>query len=72
MVTQKQLQKLLPRFTIENHPFDLGYWTRIAGLPKPRNAERREGWEQADEELKWVEQGRSSSQPAVSQQEPSS
>lgn len=38
---------------VEADPYDIGYWSRIAGLPRPRRtAPTRAGWDQADGELK--------------------
>ena len=48
-----QLRRLLPQFEIDNHPFDLGYWTRRAGKPRPRQyGPAMDGWDTCDRELK--------------------
>ncbi len=37
---------------VENHPYDLGYWSRVAGLPRPlRAGQRRDGWDDANREI---------------------
>ena len=39
-------------YTVEAHPYDIGYFRRVAGESKPRSKEGREGWRTADEELR--------------------
>jgi hypothetical protein len=46
----KQLRAALPGVEIEDDPYDLGYWSRIAGGRRPRDARKAEGWDQADRE----------------------
>lgn len=51
-------QEKLPDVTVENHPYDIGYWACRAGLRIPRRlkvegsnlGEFRAGWSQADSE----------------------
>lgn len=45
------VQRLLPNVVVDDHPYDIGYWGRRAGLPKPSRGEKREGWEVADKEM---------------------
>lgn len=42
--------------TIEDHPYDVGYWARFNGQPKPTGTskkarEQRKGWNTCDREL---------------------
>lgn len=41
---------------VMDHPYDCGYWSRIAGLPRPAEAQAKCGWDQADGELADEEQ----------------
>lgn len=37
---------------VEDHPYDLGYWSRLAGDPRPVNdITAKLGWDEADREL---------------------
>lgn len=36
-------------------PFDVGYWKRINGEPRPSSKYERYGWDEADEELRGEE-----------------
>jgi hypothetical protein len=52
-MTLTQLRRALPRFDIEDHPYDIGYWLRIAGQRRPdRGTKQQQGWDRADHELK--------------------
>lgn len=52
-MTLAQLRRKLPQYEIEDHPYDVGYWLRVAGGPRPpATSERREGWDAANRELK--------------------
>lgn len=46
------LRSALPQFDIENEPYDVGYWLRVASSPRPRSNAQRDGWDVADRELK--------------------
>ncbi len=37
--------------SVKDHPFDVGYWSRVGGLARPRIREKREGWDTANAEL---------------------
>lgn len=48
----RPLRTTLKGITIENHPFDRGYWDRFNGAARPtRKSETREGWDTCDAEL---------------------
>lgn len=48
-MTLTELRKKLPQYEIENHPYDIGYWLRVADEPRPvRGAKRQQGWDDAD------------------------
>lgn len=52
-MTLTQLRRKLPQYAIEDHPFDIGYFLRVAGQPcPPKNTQRYAGWMQADKELR--------------------
>lgn len=42
----------IPRDEPENRAYYIGYWMRWAGHARPRDADRQEGWDQADQEAK--------------------
>lgn len=51
-MTLIQLRRALPQYEIEDHPYDIGYWLRIAGEPRPETGEKQQaGWDRADREL---------------------
>jgi len=52
-MTVEQLRKRLPHYEIQNHPYDIGYWSRVAGLDRPQQGTKQQaGWDRADRELK--------------------
>ena len=51
MTDLKELSEIVG-VEVEQHPYDVGYWRRIAGLTRPRRVAERQGWDAADEELK--------------------
>ena len=48
----QQLRRILPQYEISDRVYDRGYWSRIAGLPQPRQPRAQAGWQQADQELR--------------------
>jgi hypothetical protein len=38
-------------WTVQVHPYDIGYARRIAGWKRPDATEQARGWDQADKEL---------------------
>lgn len=53
MTTLAELRKALPLVEIEDDPYDIGYWTRVAGLrlPSRPSAEMQDGYDKAEREL---------------------
>jgi len=37
---------------VSANPYDIGYWSRIAGLRAPSDSEQLKGWKDADKELR--------------------
>jgi len=38
---------------VEDNPYDIGYWSRVAGLPRPTTgSQSQRGWDTADRELR--------------------
>lgn len=51
-MTLAQLLAKLPQYEIEDHSYDIGYWSRVAGEPRPSSgAEQQAGWDRANREL---------------------
>lgn len=46
----EKVRKLLPKITVEDDPYDIGYWAHVAGFSKPSDPEMRRGWMQARED----------------------
>lgn len=48
--TLSEISLLLPGEPILDHPFDLGYWSFVAGLQRPLSESQQSGWDQAEED----------------------
>lgn len=52
MMTLTQLRRKLPQYVIEDHPYDIGYYLRVAGESRPaKGAQSQAGWDAANREL---------------------
>ena len=48
----EELRKALTQYEIAAHPYDVGYFLRIADQPRPtQNTVKQRGWDTADQEL---------------------
>jgi len=48
------VRKALPDINVDDHPYDIGYWARVAKFSRsrcPRSVDGRRGWDIADKEL---------------------